>query len=300
MRDHRLQPGSLIYPSYADFYHAAYGSFITRTASLGPITLLDLNQTAGDFSDAATRDITIQRVLSRASVHADFGAGRFSKWGSRGDFGLGAAGSASTILVDQPHRIDVISLPWETLLAADVNGELPADGHLGPAHAGCIRDMEMYALFDRLWSIQDGDEQSLEVDTAILWITRRLLDWAARPPRNDPVEKLSARSLALVKDRLDAPGAPSVALSELAALCRLSPHHLCRAFKAATGLPPHRWQVVRRIERARTLLTGTTLPVAEVASAVGYDDPAYFSRLFAKETGHSPRAWRAEGVHDHR
>lgn len=72
----------------------------------------------------------------------------------------------------------------------------------------------------------------------------------------------------------------------------LLPSHFCLAFRASTGLPPHRFQIVKRIERARDLLLDPNLSVAGIAQAVGYDDSAYFSRLFSRETGVTPRQWR--------
>jgi AraC-like DNA-binding protein len=282
------------YVDYRDFYQAQYGAYITRSAVLGPITLVEASQSAGDFSDKATGDLTLIRPLSRHRVHADFSSGLFTSWGTRGDFALNPAGFANSIVVDQAHRIDAVALSWTKLRDEDQENILPSDGDFGAAHAGAIRDPEMYALFDRLWQIEGSDAATLEAETAALWITRRLLEWSGRPRRSPAPEKLSARSLKLATERMDAPGATAATLTELAGLCRLSSYHFCRAFKAATGLPPHRWQVVRRIGRARELLTGTALPIGEVGAAVGYDDAAYFSRLFARETGLSPSAWRRE------
>lgn len=50
-----------------------------------------------------------------------------------------------------------------------------------------------------------------------------------------------------------------LALSEPAALVGVSPHHFCRAFKQSTGVPPHRWLVACRVERAKELLEVSAL-----------------------------------------
>lgn len=47
-----------------------------------------------------------------------------------------------------------------------------------------------------------------------------------------------------------------------------------------------------RIERAKELLLSTDTTVSEIGAQVGYDDPRYFSRIFQKSTGESPRAYR--------
>ncbi|QEE43478.1 helix-turn-helix transcriptional regulator (plasmid) [Rhizobium sp. WL3] len=281
---------------YSEFYKSAYGSFITRTGTVGLISLLDVSQTAGDFSDAATKDITIVRALSRQHIHADFGAGRFSEWGHHGSFALNPPDCANSILVEQTHRIDIACIPFATLVSLDPEGQLPATGDFGRAHAGVIRDTEMYAMFDQLWQIEHSGAESIRAEEILLWVASKLMQWSGRPRRAPLIEKLAPRSLALAKDRLTADGAENATLGELAALCKLSPHHFCRAFRASTGLPPHRYQIVMRMQRARDLLANSQIPISEIGILVGYDDPSYFSRLFARETGVSPTAWRREAA----
>lgn len=72
-----------------------------------------------------------------------------------------------------------------------------------------------------------------------------------------------------------------------------SSDHLSRRFHAETGATLVATIVRERLGLARGLLADRGLGVAEVARACGIRDPAYFSRCFARETGLSPRAWRA-------
>jgi AraC family transcriptional regulator len=85
-------------------------------------------------------------------------------------------------------------------------------------------------------------------------------------------------------------GDPSV--SDLAKECRLSTSHFARAFRQATGMPPHRWVMKRRIERARELLLEGELDLAELALACGFADQSHFTRTFGRSEGHSPGKWR--------
>lgn len=73
----------------------------------------------------------------------------------------------------------------------------------------------------------------------------------------------------------------------------VSPQHLSRITRAATGQPARALIAARRHREARRLLTYTALPVGEIAFRLGYTDPAHFSRVFAREAGISPRAFRA-------
>ena len=81
-------------------------------------------------------------------------------------------------------------------------------------------------------------------------------------------------------------------LSELASLCGLSRSHFVRAFKQATGLPPHRWFLKQRITRAKALLYATKKPISEIAEECGFADQTHLNRVFTKAFGIGPGAWR--------
>ena len=61
-------------------------------------------------------------------------------------------------------------------------------------------------------------------------------------------------------------------LSDLARECGLSTSYFARAFRQATGVPPHRWLTHRRIERAKELLLQSELELAQIAVACGFVD----------------------------
>jgi AraC-like DNA-binding protein len=82
-------------------------------------------------------------------------------------------------------------------------------------------------------------------------------------------------------------------VAALARRARLSPFHFIRAFRAATGLTPHQYLRERRLERARHLLSTTTMPVTEICQSVGFTSLGSFSNLFRRATGQSPVAYRA-------
>jgi AraC family transcriptional regulator len=147
---------------------------------------------------------------------------------------------------------------------------------------------------------KDGDNDSLYIDTLSMAIGLRLIRKHAignAPPKGKdtrPAGALSAWQLARVRDRMTAAIAGNVSLAELADEVRLSPFHFARAFKKATGLPPHRYIVDLRLDRARDLLQLSDLSVADIAAQVGYDDPSYFARLFRKHFDATPAAYRRE------
>jgi AraC-like DNA-binding protein len=77
-------------------------------------------------------------------------------------------------------------------------------------------------------------------------------------------------------------------VAELAARTALSRAQFTRRFTAHTGMPPARYLIRARIDRARQLLTETHMSVSQVAATLGYTDLAYFSRQYKQCTGHSP------------
>lgn len=70
--------------------------------------------------------------------------------------------------------------------------------------------------------------------------------------------------------------------------------HLSRMFKRTTGLSPKQYLMQIRLERAQTLLSDTSMPIDQVASAVGFNDPLYFSKKFKDWAGTSPSTYRKE------
>jgi AraC family transcriptional regulator len=81
-------------------------------------------------------------------------------------------------------------------------------------------------------------------------------------------------------------------ISDFAGECRLSPSHFARAFRRATGIPPHQWLMKRRIERAKEVLLEHKLELAQIALACGFVDQSHLTRTFARHEGHSPGKWR--------
>jgi len=79
----------------------------------------------------------------------------------------------------------------------------------------------------------------------------------------------------------------------LARVSAVSEAHFARSFKDAFGIPPHRYLLTRRIERAATLLRDTELSITEIAFDTGWSSLGTFGRTFRDITGESPGELRA-------
>lgn len=99
----------------------------------------------------------------------------------------------------------------------------------------------------------------------------------------------------LVRDSLDylyRHYAQPVRLEELAALEHLSPSRYSALFRTCMGISPQGFLIGLRVQNAADLLRRTDLSIIQVASAVGYEDPLYFSSLFHRKMGTSPSQYR--------
>lgn len=96
------------------------------------------------------------------------------------------------------------------------------------------------------------------------------------------------RRLLRAKDRMDAASEEIWPVRRLARVSGVSEAHFARAFRAAFGVPPHRYLLTRRIERAKALLRDTDLPITEIAFETGWNSLGTFGRTFRDVTGESP------------
>lgn len=108
----------------------------------------------------------------------------------------------------------------------------------------------------------------------------------------DPLPPAVEAVMAHIARRLDEDAAVKLPLAELAGVACVTPEHLCRTFKAATGHSPAETVRLARLDRAVTLLTRTNFSVAEVAALSGFESQFHFSRLVRAAYGRSPRALR--------
>ncbi|GLH71508.1 AraC family transcriptional regulator [Geothrix limicola] len=100
------------------------------------------------------------------------------------------------------------------------------------------------------------------------------------------------RRLLRAKDRMDAASHEAWPVPRLAQVSGVSEAHFARSFKLAFGLPPHRYLLTRRIERATALLRDTDLSITEIAFSTGWESLGTFGRTFRDVTGENPGAAR--------
>ena len=140
---------------------------------------------------------------------------------------------------------------------------------------------------------------ALEMEALSLMLIERLLlgfHHARSPARGEPVSaaRLPRWKLKRVLTMLNDDLTKNPTLADLAGAVDLSPFHFARAFRADMGVPPHRYLMSQRIERAKTLLVKTRLSIIEIAATVGYEDPGHFAKVFRQIVGLGPRKFRVQ------
>jgi AraC-like DNA-binding protein len=110
---------------------------------------------------------------------------------------------------------------------------------------------------------------------------------ARRPPA-----PRHGRAVDLARQLLDAAADRPVPAAALEAATGLDRYALARQFRACLGTSPHRYLVMRRLDRARALIRRGT-PLAEAAAACGFADQSHMSRQFKRAFGMPPGRWAA-------
>jgi AraC family transcriptional regulator len=90
------------------------------------------------------------------------------------------------------------------------------------------------------------------------------------------------------KDIMEARLSSDVSVAEIAEACSLSRGYFIRAFRAATGMTPHRWLMQRRVQEARKMIEESGRPLAEIAAACGFSDQSHLTRHFTQIVGVPP------------
>jgi AraC family transcriptional regulator len=153
-------------------------------------------------------------------------------------------------------------------------------GHLVKQAMGCLetdRKAAWRCLSDAS-TLLGADIQDLGVNAPTVDNLRPggLATWQAR------------RTLAYIEANL----ASKMDIDDLANVVALSRSHFSRAFKRSLGFSPMEYVVVRRVERAKAMISGTREPLAEVALACGFADQPHLNRRFRDIVGISPGRWR--------
>ncbi|HKX18264.1 MAG TPA: AraC family transcriptional regulator [bacterium] len=132
----------------------------------------------------------------------------------------------------------------------------------------------------------------LAVDSLVVALAEGLLagDRAGGAPAIS--RRIDARAIEFARQLLDADWTRTIRSTELEAVTGLTRYDLARQFRLMFGTSPHRYQLMRRLERARKAIHRAR-SLADVALDMGFADQAHFTRTFASAFGLTPGRYRA-------
>jgi AraC family transcriptional regulator, arabinose operon regulatory protein len=181
------------------------------------------------------------------------------------------------------------SIWWLHITGGDVPDLLTAIGLTVAAPTAPITDpFRAFALAESICDDLAHDETAARLTAAAGAAWNLLAQLAAE--RNG--RGVAREPIARVQDHLRAHLAAPVNLPALAALAGYSTSHFSARFRTLTGFSVTEYVKRLRMARARQLLITSDHTVAEIATAVGYPDPYYFSRHFTVVHGMNPREFR--------
>lgn len=106
------------------------------------------------------------------------------------------------------------------------------------------------------------------------------------------IAKLSPQKLQNTIDYIHARLEQDITLSELADVAQMSQYRFARAFKQSTGISPHQYLLLQRIEIAKKLLTLKQLTIAEISYQLGFASQSHFAATFRRFTKVTPKVYR--------
>ncbi|WP_176705944.1 AraC family transcriptional regulator [Paenibacillus hemerocallicola] len=148
--------------------------------------------------------------------------------------------------------------------------------------------LDSFRTLEELWMQKLGGNQwdcKKEFKHLLELMIRKKFESSSTMPGN---WTLIEQAITYIREHLDEP----IDRNALARSLSISPAYFTALFKQYTGYTPVQFLLRLRVDRAKQLLKDTGLSINRIAKEVGYDDSLYFSRMFVKHTGISPRNFR--------
>ena len=194
-------------------------------------------------------------------------------------------------------RISYCMVYFDLALMASATSELFRRSPITPEFPCMVMDnRRLWRRLQRFCRVVQGSGGQLEKESALIDALAGMLPLCSPAPSIKPVRWGGGRPIRQAMEFLAENLDQKMSLEAVARSAGLSRYHFLRVFKRETGLPPHLFRTLRRIERAKQLLCkGTSL--AEAALMVGFSDQSHFTNTFRKYTGATPGQYISESTH---
>lgn len=245
----------------------------------------------GCYPDAAQHEITRARGIDRAVVIVCLSGGGWIE--TRHGKQIVGPGDVVVLPQNEPHRYAAEpGNPW-TIWWLHVTGTDAAEllGHDGSAEhlvRRCPQPTRAIGLIDEILTTLERDlrESALRRASGAAWHLLAIL--SERRPHTYAAEEAVEHAVSHLRQNL----AEDLRITDLARQASMSTSHFQALFTRVVGEPVGRFRTSLRMAEARRLLDQSDDPITTIAYAVGYRDPAFFSRQFTKIHGQSPTGYR--------
>lgn len=216
--------------------------------------------------------------------------------------------------VDSAKAVELISVFFEKDFAGEVLGNLTAPEDkliFNPP----VKNHQPIQFFEKLYPIDNfvmpaimkmkiasnvdfedeqwWEEQFYELLEKMVLVHRNVHRQVEKlPPVKFSTKTDLYRRVSKAKDYIDLNYSEHLSLDRISQEASISRFHFLRLFKEVFGETPYQYISTRRIRKAVSLLTSTTMPITEICSEVGFDSLSSFSWLFKQKLGLSPESFR--------
>ena len=142
----------------------------------------------------------------------------------------------------------------------------------------------------------DNPSDGIYADHLVRMITMHLLRYHSSQAMSAPAIEAAAHinnaRMMHIRDLIESALGEDLALERLAAEAGVAVHAFSEAFTKAFGTPPYRYVIQRRVERAKTMLRHTDLPISRIAYDTGFASQSHLATTFKRSVGQTPGAYR--------
>ena len=193
------------------------------------------------------------------------------------------------IQIAKPGQIRYSLLPFRTTyLKFDATGDIAEQLDAAPEYFRSSHPQKISSKLDEMILLSGNQNQLLLYSHLLALLNLIFFDANIPAPRNGKNYEIIAQAKRFIETHAKYP----VKLKDIADSVHLSEIYFHNIFTESTGRSPHQYLIDCRIENAKKLLWNTAIPICRIAEDTGFGCQQYFSKVFKKETGTTPAAYR--------